>query len=157
MSDFLKCVSVRLKEDAPIMGGEPITTPEAAVRTLARELKSYDREALCVINLSVDKTPINMNIVSIGTLDYAVVHSRDVFKSAILSNASSIILVHNHQSGLKPSASDIETTDRIKKAGELLGIPLLDHVITNRTGAFYSILGNVNGAVSDDLGMVAEN
>ena len=65
-----------------------------------------------------------------GTIDACLVTGRELFKSAILSNAASVILVHNHPSGdPSPSEADLDFTQRIKDAGELIGIPLLDHII----------------------------
>lgn len=70
--------------------------------------------------------------VSHGTVSETIVHPREIFKGAVLSNASSIIIAHNHPSGvLTPSQEDDEVTQRIKKAGDILGIRLLDHVIVD--------------------------
>lgn len=81
-----------------------------------------------------------MNIVSVGALNYAQVHPREVMKSAILSNAASIMVVHNHPSGnLTPSKEDILLTDRLQQVGDLLRIPLMDHIITGKNYEYYSI------------------
>lgn len=137
----LKQVSIKLIENVPLMSDEPITTPEAAVKVLANELQQFDREVLCVVNLQADLRPINMNLVSVGSLSSTMVHPREVFKSAILSNAESIIMVHNHPSGsLKPSKCDQDVTEWIKNAGDLIGIQLLDHVIVGKNREFYSIM-----------------
>lgn len=137
----LNQVSIRLVEDVPLMGEEPVNTPEVAVKVLSKEFQKFDREVICVVNLQADLRPINMNLVTIGSLSSAMVHPREIFKSAILSNAEAIIMAHNHPSGsLTPSKHDQEVTDRIKKAGELLGIQLLDHVILGKNGEFYSIM-----------------
>lgn len=70
------------------------------------------------------------NVVSIGSLTASLVHPREVFKAAILANAAAMIVVHNHPSGdPTPSAEDIAITQRLRQAGELLGISLLDHVV----------------------------
>ena len=74
-----------------------------------------------------------MNIVSVGSLNEALINPREIFKSAILSNAHSMMLIHNHPSGnLTPSTSDIQTTARMQELGELMGISLVDHIITGR-------------------------
>mgnify|MGYP005750445937 FL=1 len=74
-----------------------------------------------------------------GSLNAAVMEPREIFKSSILSNAASIILLHNHPSDdLQPSKEDINLTRRIELAGELLGIPLLDHIILGR-GRYMSL------------------
>ena len=71
-----------------------------------------------------------MNIVSMGTINASLVTGREVFKSAILSNASYVILLHNHPSGdPTPSKDDIILTKRIIETGNLIGIPLVDHII----------------------------
>ena len=83
-----------------------------------------------IICLNTRNRVICINTVSIGSLNASLVHPREVFKPAILANAASIILAHNHPSGeTEPSKDDIEITKRVKEAGNLLGIELLDHVI----------------------------
>ena len=78
-------------------------------------------------------------MVSVGTLNKAIVHPREVFKTAILSNAASIMAFHNHPSGeTTPSQQDIQLTNRLYEAGELLGIKLLDHLIIG-DGTFTSL------------------
>ena len=126
----LEVVSIRLVKDAPICSGHPITKPEDAVKLVGEYLCEMDREVLCVINLKTDGIPINCNIVSIGAIDETVAHPREIFKSSILCNASRIMLVHNHPSArLEPSKADVRLTDRMIKVGDLMGIPLIDHVI----------------------------
>jgi len=93
---------------------------------LAREAKEY------FISLHLDgKNRINcMDIVSIGSLNQSIVHPREVFKTALLSSAAAIILVHNHPTGdPTPSSEDISITRRLKEAGEIIGIRILDHII----------------------------
>jgi DNA repair protein RadC len=85
---------------------------------------------------------INIRVVSIGLIDRSPVHPREVFADPLMDRASGIILAHNHPAGpLKPSASDVETTRRLKQAGEVLGITVLDHLIFNRTD-YFSFLEN---------------
>ena len=129
--DFrLDVVSVRLVRDAPIYSEKKINGPEDAVRLLGEELRDMDREVTCLVSLRTDGTPINCNFVSIGTLNYSLVHPRELFKAAVLSNAQGILLVHNHISGnLAPSAEDILLTDRLNRLCVMMGIPLHDHVI----------------------------
>ncbi|OGW25984.1 MAG: hypothetical protein A2X59_04460 [Nitrospirae bacterium GWC2_42_7] len=93
-------------------------------------LKKADREKFYVLHLDTKSNVIAKEMVSMGTLSYAVVHPREIFKGAILNNASSIICVHNHPSGdSSPSKNDMEITKRIKEAGSLIGIQMLDHII----------------------------
>ena len=91
----------------------------------------YDREVLCVVNLKANLQPISLNIASIGTPERAVAHPRELLKkSAILSNAASVILMHLHPSGnLEPSRQDIVMTDRMQQAFTLMGIGIVDHII----------------------------
>ena len=126
----LDVVSVRLVKDAPIMSGHPITNPEDAVLLLGKHLCEMDREVLCVINMKTDGTPINCHFASIGCLNESMAHPREIFKASILSNAATIMLMHNHPSGnSKPSQQDIEFTERMEQASEILGIQLLDHIV----------------------------
>ena len=74
-----------------------------------------------------------------GSLDQAVVHPREVFKKAILNGAKGIITVHNHPGGLaKPSGADEVVWDRLIKAGEIIGIEVMDNIIITPGGAYYS-------------------
>ena len=134
----LEVVSVRLVRDAPILSEIKVDTPEDAIRLVGRELCDMDREVICVINLKADNTPINCHFASVGALDYAMVHPRELLKSGILSNASRMILAHNHPSGnLLPSGTDVRMTDRIQQVCGLVGIPLLDHVIVGGDNSMY--------------------
>ena len=93
-----------------------------------------------VLMLDTKNRVIGINTVSVGILDSALVHPREVFKPAILCNASSIILAHNHPSGdPSPSFEDQRVTKRIKEAGDLLGIEVLDHVVVGEQGRFCSL------------------
>ena len=126
----LDVVSVRLVKDAPLISGHPVKSPADAAEVLGRYLCEMDREIVCVVNLKADGIPINCHFASIGSLNESMAHPREIFKASILSNAASIILMHNHPSGnLIPSRQDTMMTDRMAKMCELMGIPLLDHVI----------------------------
>ena len=127
-----KQVSVRLKlsESEPIYSTEPINTPDKAVEIMAKVLSQMDREYCCVVNLDNANHPINFNVVSIGDVNQAHVPIQNVFKSAILSNATSIMLFHNHPSGsVRASIEDIEITKRLIEAGSIMNIPVTDHII----------------------------
>lgn len=90
----LKVVSIRLVDDPPLMSSKELGTPQDSVNLIAEELRKYDRELLCVLNMRTNGQVINMNVVSMGTLNSSIVSPRELFKSAILSNAASIILMH---------------------------------------------------------------
>ena len=93
-------------------------------------LKNRDKELFVMAALDTKNRVIGINVVSQGTLDMSIVHPREVFKTAMLLNAASIIVCHNHPSGnTTPSLEDLGTTKRLVKAGAILGIPVLDHLI----------------------------
>lgn len=98
-----------------------------------RDIKNWDKEVIVAFYLDTRNKIISREIVSIGTLNTIVVHPREIFRTAIIRNACSIILAHNHPSGIvKPSNEDIEVTRKLKKAGVIIGIELLDHLIVSR-------------------------
>src|SRR5215831_19290703 len=103
-------------------------------------LADVDREHFVIILLNQKNRINDVNTVSIGSLTASIVHPREVFKSAILSNAASIICGHNHPSGdCQPSREDRALTQRLVEAGKLLGISVLDHVIIgDGTSAYFS-------------------
>jgi DNA repair protein RadC len=103
-------------------------------------LADVDREHFVVLLLNQKNRVVGVNTVSIGSLTASVVHPREVFKPAILSNAAAIILAHNHPSGApQPSQEDRVLTVRLVAAGKLLGISVLDHVIIgDGTSAYFS-------------------
>ena len=139
MADKLEQVAIRMVEQPPLYSKEPMNNPDTAIRVMNEFLSQMDRELFCIVNLQADLTPINMNIVSVGSLNEALINPREIFKSAILSSAHSMMLIHNHPSGnLTPSTSDIQTTARMQELGELMGISLVDHIITGRDGNYYS-------------------
>lgn len=126
-------VTVRLVEQPSIVSDKIVTNSSDAAGFVSRELSGYDREVFCVLNLRANGSVINMNIVSMGDLTSSLTHPREVFKSSILSNAASIIAFHNHPSGqCTPSQADYDTTKRLVDAGEILGIPVVDHIIVGR-------------------------
>ena len=126
-------------EMPPLLSDVPMDGPEAAVKVMADMLKDYDREVVAIVNLQTDGKPINMNVVSMGALDQSIAHPREILKSTILSNASAIMLVHNHPSNkLQPSMDDIATTARVKQLCDLIGVKFLDHIIVGPGKDYYS-------------------
>lgn len=135
----LEQVAIRLVKDYPFCSDFPIDSPKRVVELMQEKMADLDREHLYLINLTTKQRPINVNLISIGSLNGSIVHMREVFKSSILSNAASFILVHNHPSGdCTPSEEDTTVTDRILKCSELLGIGLLDHIIIGSAGKYFS-------------------
>ena len=108
-------VAVRLVEEPPLLYEEPLDKPEIVVKALGEELKQYDREVVAIIHMQTDCRPINMTIASIGQVNNALASPRELLKAAILSNATGIIMLHNHPSGsLEPSRQDIVLTDKLR-------------------------------------------
>ena len=98
-----------------------------------------------------------MNIVSLGTLNSSLIHPREVFKSAILSNAAGIMLIHNHPSGkCDPSELDISITKKLEEAGAFLDIPVVDHIIIGEGGDVFSFCKNKLLARNQETRCVAE-
>jgi DNA repair protein RadC len=116
-----------------------------AARLLQDYLHDVDREHFVVLLLNRKNRCIGLNTVSIGSLTSAVVHPREVFKAAILANASAIICGHNHPSGdTEPSGEDRALTSRLAEGGKLLGIDVLDHVIVGHGNASYYSFADQN-------------
>lgn len=108
--------------------------PYEARDLLVPYFQGKDREHFVVLHLDSAHRPISVEVVSVGTLNSAVVHPREVFKGAILANAQAIIAAHNHPSGdLEPSEEDRRVFTKLKGAGELLGIKLLDFLVVSGT------------------------
>lgn len=108
------------------------STP-AEVYHAFKNLSDSDKERFYSIHLDCKNKVLGVEMVSQGTLNSSSIHPREVYKSAMLSSAASLIFVHSHPSGdPEPSFSDREITMQLKEAGELLGIEVLDHVIIGR-------------------------
>ena len=119
-----------VKESSVLYETRKINNPYDAYKLAKNFLIDSDREKFIVACLDTKNQPVNIQAVSIGSLNSAIVHPREVFKIAVLSNASSIICFHNHPSGnASPSKDDLAISSRIKEAGNIIGIPLIDHVI----------------------------
>ena len=129
----INIVRVKLvREKDVIYGAKTITGPEELASIVKRFLADTDREVFLTVNFSTANTINSIHIVSIGSLDRAIVHPREVFKAAILSNANSIALVHSHPSGsLNPSPEDIQITKKLVQCGEILNIKVIDHIIVS--------------------------
>jgi len=116
-------------------GGPTLSTPAQAREALANYFELKDREHFVVLHLDAAHQVTTAEVVSVGILNAALVHPREVFKSAILSNAAAIICAHNHPSGAPtPSDEDRATFKSLSSAGELLRIRLLDFLIVADSG-----------------------
>lgn len=147
MSHELKQVDVRLKltDKESMFSRETIDTPEKAVSVLAPVLAELDREEVCVVNLDGKGHPINFSVVSIGSVNSSLITGRELYKSAILSNAAAIIMIHNHPSSdLQMSRLDLDVTEKMMYAGVLLDINFYDHVlVAGGTGEMFSMREHV--------------
>lgn len=134
-------VSIKIvKEKSVKYENRRISTPGDAQYLCRRFLEDSDREQLIVVSLDTKNQPNTINVASIGSLNSSIVHPREIFKSAILSNANSIIIAHNHPSGdANPSKEDISITKRLKECGEIIGINLIDHIIIGDNNRFVSL------------------
>ncbi|HUI29691.1 MAG TPA: DNA repair protein RadC [Candidatus Acidoferrales bacterium] len=109
-----------------------IRKPEDAAGIATEYLKGADREHLVGLYLSTANKLIAIHTISIGILNASLVHPREVFKMAIMVNADSVIVAHNHPSGnLEPSREDIDITKQLKDAGKILDIELRDHLVVS--------------------------
>ncbi len=115
-------------------------TAAADIVPAIRYLAENTQEVFAVADLDGAHKVIGIREVTKGLINRTLVHPREIYRGAIVSNAASIILVHNHPSGnMEPSQEDIEITRRIKQAGGIIGIEVLDHIIITK-GGFYSFL-----------------
>ena len=97
----VQVVNIRMVREPSLYSAERIRCPEDAIRVIADELASYDREVFAVLNLKTNGQPINLNICSVGTLDSSVVSPREIFKSCILSNSAAFVAIHLCESSHK--------------------------------------------------------
>lgn len=120
--------------DDPKNFGKTVVRP-ADIPKLTPELKRAKREYLIGLYLNAQNILILKEVLSIGTLNTTRTHPREIFYPAIIHSAMGCVIVHNHPSGcLDPSSEDIEFTQAVRKAGEILGIELYDHVIVAGDG-----------------------
>lgn len=128
-----------VREETALYGTGRFQNASEAARMVRPLLEYSDREQMICLALDQTHTPIALEIVAVGSLNVCGVDIRDIFKHALLSNAASIICFHNHPSGhMEASPEDIRITSRIKAAGELLGIRLLDHILIGQNGDYLS-------------------
>ena len=122
----LQLVPGHVRPDPPVL----IRDSTRAATILRPLFHGLDREQFLVACLDAKHAIIGVNVVSIGSLSFSIVHPREVFKPAILLNSAAIICAHNHPSGHpEPSSEDRVLTARLRQAGDLIGITILDHLI----------------------------
>jgi DNA repair protein RadC len=116
-----------------------IRGPEDVFQFLKGRFQNLDREHFLIVLLSARNTVIGIETISVGSLNASIVHPREVYKPAIAQSAASLILAHNHPSGMTdPSDDDLALTRRLQQVGELVGIPVTDHLICAGS-SFYSL------------------
>jgi DNA repair protein RadC len=126
-------VNLQIREASPT-----ITMPLNVYERL-KSIRGKTKEHLVVFLLNTQQEILRQELVSLGILDMSVVHAREVYRPAIAEGCASVILAHNHPSGsTSPSDEDLSITRRLVKAGEIIGIKLLDHIIVSRQG-YYSL------------------
>jgi DNA repair protein RadC len=131
--DIAKRLSQFRPEEKPV-----IRSSQDVFALLADEMRLEEKECFKALYLDVKNRVKKVETISVGTLSASLVHPREVFKSAVRGNCAAIIVVHNHPTGdPAPSLHDTKTTERIKEAGKVLGIELLDHVIIGE-GRYFS-------------------
>src|SRR5699024_1442792 len=134
MGSIIQTYSVELvKDSSKVYDVERVITSPKDVHSVIEAvlgLSKKTQEHFVVLSLNTKNKVTGIHTLHIGTVNSSIVHPRDVFQRAILNNATSIIICHNHPSGdMTPSQEDIDVTKRIESSGELLGIELLDHII----------------------------
>lgn len=137
----INIVSIKMVREGSILYNiRKISSPADAVNLGRHFLEDSDREQLIACCMDIKNQPTSISVVSVGSLNSSIVHPREVFKIAILSNAASIIIFHNHPSGdVTPSSEDINITHRLKEVGKLIGIDLIDHIIIGSEGSYCSL------------------
>jgi DNA repair protein RadC len=128
---FISLKMVRESNQDYELSQRQIANPESAYKIFQQfGMDEEAEETMILLALDTKCKPTGLFEVSRGSLDSAIVHPREIYKRAIMANASSIILAHNHPSGdPTPSQEDIEITKRIAEAGRILGIELHDHIV----------------------------
>lgn len=134
---------VKIKQvlrDVEVQQSMKIRSPQDAADIAASFIGDEDREVFLVMCLN-SKNQVNaVHRCHVGSINSSIVHPREVFKSAILNNSASIIVAHNHPSqDVMASKEDIEVTRRLVKCGEMMGIEVLDHLVINEKGKFFSM------------------
>ncbi|MED4587671.1 JAB domain-containing protein [Priestia flexa] len=135
---------VRIKQELKEVDSEyamfRVVSPYNAHELAHKLIGDEDREVFLVMCLNTKNVVTAVHRCHVGSLNSSLVSPRETFKSAILNNANAIIVAHSHPSGFpNPSKEDYEVTRRLKSCGEILGIELLDHIITTPSGKYKSL------------------
>ena len=133
----IQIVETRLVRKTSILYDRRTISNPAYAADLGKELfEEYDKEYVYAVYVTARCEPIAIELVSIGTLDSAIMSSRDILKTALLCGAQGVIVYHNHPSGgdINASQQDINSTKRLNEACNLLGVKLIDHIIISDIG-----------------------
>lgn len=135
----IRLVETKLSPRFRRAASEAISTPQNGARVLKELIGHADRENFAILHLNSRNQITHAHIVAIGTLNGALVHPREVFKAAVLANAGAILVGHNHPSGeVLPSGEDLSIVARLREAGTILGIPVLDAFIVGPCDEFHA-------------------
>lgn len=137
---MLACLEMSRRVSLPPAERPVISTPEDVAALCEPKLRGKDREHFWTLALNTKNRLIRIIEVSVGSLNASIVHPRELFKDAVKVSAASVVVVHNHPSGdPTPSHADIQLTRRLVKAGDVLGIEVLDHVVIGMQGEHASL------------------
>jgi DNA repair protein RadC len=138
---LLACLEMSRRASAwPASARPTVSTAQDVAAICATQLRGLDREHFWALALNTKNQLLRMVEISVGSLNASIVHPRELYKEAVRVSAASIVVVHNHPSGdPTPSGADLQLTRRLSRAGDVLGIELIDHVVIGDGGAFVSI------------------
>lgn len=126
-----------------VLSTDVVNNPQTLIDWLKRQVGFLQQEHFIVVFLNTKNHIITYKTLFIGSLDVSVAHPREIFKEAVACSAAKIIAVHNHPSGdVTPSEKDVSLTDLLNKAGKMMGIPLIDHLIVSKH-SYHSIMHNM--------------
>ncbi|MBI5315859.1 MAG: DNA repair protein RadC [Nitrospirae bacterium] len=140
MSYRIPMYKISMIRDGSVCAERKAIMSSRDVLPILREyFEHHDREEMLCLLLDAKHKLTGLHTISIGSLSSAIVHPRETFKCAIISNCAAIILAHNHPSGdPTPSQEDHALTKRLKDGGDILGIPVLDHLVIGENGRYVS-------------------
>jgi DNA repair protein RadC len=138
---LLACVEMSRRAGSWATSARPtVSTPEDVVALCGPQMRGLDREHFWMLALNTKNRLLRIVEVSVGSLNASIVHPRELFKEAVRLSAASVVVVHNHPSGdPTPSGADLQLTRRLVRAGEVLGIELVDHVVIGDGGSYASV------------------
>ena len=126
----LTWMNAELASELSTLDRAEVTSPESAAEILVPMIGGADREMCVVLLLDTKHRLIRPEVVSVGSLDHTFMSPREIFRTALLSNAAAVVVSHNHPSGdAEPSRDDEQVTRRLVRAGEMIGVEVLDHLV----------------------------